>query len=137
MTCNVIAVTISEHFKSGQPPLDVHMLVLVRPEILGNRMEKWEYCLLWASPRKTVIIMPRGQIEKFTNNSRNRGFLTNLRAEGWQTVAFNIEPTVDMTYLFKRSVQTQEIANRDKPLSDVLIYPYTRIPYPEARTSLQ
>jgi hypothetical protein len=125
---------ISEHPKSGQPPLGVSTVVLVRPEVLGNRMEEWEYCLLWASPRKTVIIKSGGQMEKFTKKSRNRGILTNLQADGWQTVAFNIEPTVDMTYLFKRSVQTQEMAERDRPLSDVPIYPHTRIPYQEANT---
>ena len=136
MPRGLIVVMISEHLKSGQPPLGVSTLVLVRQEILGNRMEEWEYCLLWASPKKTVIIKPGGQMEKFTKNSRNRGILSDLQADGWQTVAFNIEPTVDMTYLFKRSVQTQEMAKRDKPLSDVPIYPHTRIPYQEANTSL-
>ena len=26
-------------------------------------MDEWEYCLLWASPRKTVIIKPGGQMD--------------------------------------------------------------------------
>ena len=99
-------------------------------------MDEWEYCLLWASPRKTIIITPGGQMEKFTKDSRNRGSLTTLQADGWQTVAFNIKPTVDMTYLFRRSVQTQETAEREKPLSDLPIYPHTGIQYQESNTSL-
>ena len=109
MTCDMIVVMISKYLKGGQPPLGASTLVLVRPENPGNRMEEWEYCLLWASPRKTVIITPGGEMEKFTNNSRNRGILTNLQADGWQTVAFNMEPTVDMTYLFKRQVKKRRM----------------------------
>lgn len=68
-------------------------------------MEEWEYCLLWASPRKTVVVKPRGQVETFSNHSRNQGVLAGLQADGWQTAAFNIDPTVDMIYLFKRQIQ--------------------------------
>ena len=80
-------------------------------------MDEWEYCLLWASPGKTIVIKPGGQIERFTKTGRNRGILTSLQADGWVTVAFNIEPTVDMTYLFKRQINRRRtIAEPEHPL---------------------
>ena len=113
------------------------MLALSWPEILGNRMEEWEYCLLWASPKKTVVVKPGSQVETFSKTSRSQGILAGLQADGWQTVAFNIAPTVDMTYLFKRPVQAQVLTARDKPVSDVSIYPWTRMPYQQADPSVQ
>lgn len=85
------------------------MLAFCQPEILGNRMEEWEFCLLWASPRKTVVIKPGGEIERYLSRSQNQGILASLQAEGWQTVAFDIDPTDDMTYLFKRQVKKRRI----------------------------
>ena len=70
----------------------------------------------------TVVIRPGGKMEKFTKNSRSPGILAGLQADGWQTVAFNIEPTVDMTYLFKRRLQSQTFAAEDKPLPNARIY---------------
>ncbi len=70
-------------------------------------MEEWEYCLLWASPEKTVVVKPGGQVETYSSSSLSGpsdGILVSLQADGWQTVAFNSTPTVDMTYLFKRRV---------------------------------
>ena len=98
-------------------------------------MDQWEYCLLWASPRMTVVIKPGGQMEKFTRNGRNQGILAGLQTDGWQTVAFNIAPTVDMTYLFKRQIQDAVSAARDKPCTETIIYPQARTPYQQANTS--
>lgn len=86
-------------------------------------MEEYEYCLLWASPRKTVIVKPGGQVEKFSNRSQSQGILTGLQTEGWETVAFNIEPTVDMLYMFKRPLQTLTLPVRDGSLPDVGMIP--------------
>ncbi|GMR10290.1 MAG: hypothetical protein BMS9Abin28_1111 [Anaerolineae bacterium] len=98
------------------------MLAFTEPEIMGIRMEEWEYCLLWASPRKTVVVKPGGQVETFSIHSCNQGVLAGLQVDGWQTVAFNTEPTVDMTYLFKRPIQRKTSIARDKPLMDVAGY---------------
>ncbi len=98
-------------------------------------MDEWEYCLLWASPRKTVVIKPGGQMEKFTRNSRSTGILAGLQAEGWQTVAFDIAPSVDMTYLFKRRVQNRVIAAKAKPLPNAPIYPQAPEQYPQIAIS--
>jgi hypothetical protein len=111
------------------------VLALIRPEILGNRMDEWEYCLLWASPRKTVVIKPGGQMEKFTRNSRSTGILTGLQADGWQTVAFDINPSVDMTYLFKRRVQNRVIAAKTKPIPNAPVYWQAQEPYPQTPIS--
>ena len=70
-----------------------------------------------------MVIKPGGQMEKFTRNSRSTGILAGLQAEGWQTVAFDIAPSVDMTYLFKRRVQDPVIAAKAKPLPNTPIYP--------------
>jgi len=72
-------------------------------------MEELEYCLLWASPRKTVVVKPGDQVETFSEHKPSRGILAGLQADGWQTVAFNMEPTVDMTYLFKRQVKKRRM----------------------------
>ncbi len=98
-------------------------------------MDEWEYCLLWASPRKTIVIKPGGQMEKFTRNRWSDGILAGLQADGWQTVAFDIEPTADMTYLFKRRVQSGGFSAKDKPLPNALIYAQAPTPYPEAGIS--
>ena len=98
-------------------------------------MDQWEYCLLWASPRMTVVIKPGGQMEKFTRNGRNQGILAGLQADGWQTVAFNIEPTVDMTYLFKRRLQKQAFAAKDKPLPKAPFFPQPQTSYPRVGIS--
>ena len=68
-------------------------------------MEQWEYCLLWANPRKTVIVRSDQKTETVSNQNHSQGILTGLRADGWQTIAFDIEPTSNMTYLFKRRVR--------------------------------
>ncbi len=94
-------------------------------------MDEWEYCLLWASPRKTVVIKPGGQMEKFTRSSRSTGILAGLQAEGWQTVAFDIAPSVDMTYLFKRRVQKRVIAAKVEPFPSAPIYPQAPEQYPQ------
>jgi hypothetical protein len=98
-------------------------------------MDEWEYCLLWASPIKTVVIKPGGQMEKFTRNSRSTGILAGLQADGWQTVAFNIEPTVDMTYLFKRRLERQAVAAEDKSVPHAPIYSQSPSSYPQAGVS--
>jgi hypothetical protein len=74
-------------------------------------------------------------MEKFTRNSRSTGILAGLQADGWQTVAFNTHPTVDMTYLFKRRLQRQAQAAEDKPFSSSPIYSQTPRPYPRAEVS--
>ena len=86
-------------------------------------MEEWEYCLLWASSRKTVVVKPGGQVETFSKNRPGQGILADLQADGWQTVAFNMEPTVDMTYLFKRRIRAMAIPEKDLSLSGLPIYP--------------
>ena len=71
-------------------------------------MEEWEYCLMWATPKVTVLIKPDRQVERFSNqveNNRATGILTSLRATGWKTVAFDITPTTNMAYLFKRRIR--------------------------------
>jgi hypothetical protein len=98
-------------------------------------MDEWEYCLLWASPRKTVVIKPGGQMEKFTRNSRSTGILSGLQAEGWQTVAFDIAPSVDMTYLFRRRVANRGIAAKAKPTPNAPIYRQAPEPYPQTAIS--
>lgn len=75
-------------------------------------MEEWEYCLLWASPWKTVVVKPGGQVETYSNLSQSGssgGILVGLQADGWQTIGYNTTPTVDMTYLFKRRVQSRRM----------------------------
>lgn len=98
-------------------------------------MDEWEYCLLWASPTKTVVIKPGGQMEKFTRNSRSPGILAGLQADGWQTVAFDIQPTVDMTYLFKRRVQRRQFASEEKSVPRIPIHSQAPMPYPQAGVS--
>ena len=98
-------------------------------------MDKWEYCLLWASPTKTVVIKPGGKMEKFIRNSRSTGILAGLQADGWQTVAFDIAPSVDMTYLFKRRVQKRVIDAKVKPLPSAPIYPQAAEQYPQIAIS--
>lgn len=85
-------------------------------------MEEWEYCLLWASPRKTVVVKPGGLVETFSRAGRSQGILAGLQAEGWQTIVFNIAPTVDMTYLFKRPIQSMTLLANDRPLVDAASY---------------
>jgi len=98
-------------------------------------MDEWEYCLLWASPEKTVVVKPGGQVETSSDHRRTQGILAGLQTDGWQTVAFNIAPTVDMTYLFKRQIQDAVLAERDKPCTETIIYPQARTPYQQANTS--
>ena len=113
------------------------MLTFAEPEILGNHMEQWEYCLLWASPATTVVVKPDGEVESFSNNRQSgssAGILTSLQADGWHTVAFNTEPTVDMTYLFKRRVQTRRMkAQPQHPTA----YLQTPTPPPQPASSPQ
>ena len=111
------------------------MLALGWPEILGNRVEEWEYYLMWASPRKTVVVKPGGQVETLSDHSRSQDILAGLQAYGWRTVAFNIAPTVDMTYLFKRQIQDPMMAAKDKPTTETLMYPQGRTPYQQANAS--
>jgi hypothetical protein len=93
-------------------------------------MDECEYCLLWASPTKTVVIKPGGMMEKFTRNSRSTGILAGLQADGWQTIAFNTQPSVDMTYLFRRRLQRQAFAAEDKPVPHAPIYSHSPTAYP-------
>ncbi|MFV2044590.1 MAG: hypothetical protein ACC700_15320, partial [Anaerolineales bacterium] len=81
---------------------------------------------LWASPRKTVVIKPDGEAEIISNHSRSassEGILVGLRADGWQTAAFNIDPTVDMIYLFKRQIQGRITEAENKHTSTYLQAP--------------
>lgn len=73
-------------------------------------MEEWEYCLMWATPRKTILIKPDRHVERFSDQAHNNpngstGILTSLRVAGWETVAFDITPTTNMAYLFKRRIR--------------------------------
>jgi hypothetical protein len=70
-------------------------------------------------------------MEKFTRSSRSTGILAGLQAEGWQTVAFDIAPSVDMTYLFKRRVQKRVIAAKVEPFPSAPIYPQAPEQYPQ------
>ena len=72
-------------------------------------MEEWEYCLLWATPAKTVVVKPGGEIERYSNLHQNEGILARLQTDGWQTVAFNIDPSVDMMYMFKREIKKRRV----------------------------
>ena len=98
-------------------------------------MDEWEYCLLWASPTKTVVVKPGGKMEKFTRNSRSMGILAGLQADGWQTVAFDIQPTVDMTYLFKRRLQKRVSPTAEMPIPSMPIYPQGPKPHPQPGVS--
>jgi len=82
-----------------------------------------------------VVIKPGGQMEKFTRNSRSTGILVGLQAEGWQTVAFDISPSVDMTYLFKRRVQNRVNAAKARPLPNAPIYSQAPEPHPSIAIS--
>ena len=73
-------------------------------------MEEWEYCLMWATPEKTILIKPDRHVERFSNQAQDNakassGILTGLRVAGWETVAFDISPTTNMAYLFKRRIR--------------------------------
>jgi hypothetical protein len=76
-------------------------------------------------------------MEKYTRNSRSTGILAGLQADGWQTVAFNSDPTVDMTYLFKRRLQRQAIPAADKTVPNAPIYPQISQPYTQTGLSQQ
>jgi len=84
-----------------------------------------------------VVIKPGGQMEKFTRNSRSTGILAGLQAEGWQTVAFDIAPSVDMPYLFKRRVHNRVIVAKVEPLPSAPIYPQAPERYPQSPISPQ
>ena len=95
-------------------------------------MEEWEYCLLWATPRKTIVAKPGGEIERYSNRAEGEGILVGLQADGWLTVAFDIEPTDDMTYLFRRRTQPRAIVAKDKPFLGAPIFPQVQTPHTEA-----
>lgn len=98
-------------------------------------MEEWEYCLLWATPKKTIVAKPRGEIERYSNRAEGEGILSGLQAEGWLTIAFDIMPTNSMTYLFRRRIQSRARITANKPLPDATIYAQTQTPYPQAGIS--
>lgn len=70
-------------------------------------MQKWEYCLLLVSPEEAML-RKTGQVTetiRLGEQAEDIGVLGSLGAEGWEAVGFQISPTADLMYFFKRPLE--------------------------------
>jgi len=70
-------------------------------------MQKWEYCLVMTTPKEVLVRKPGESLERFEAGEGDPeiGILGRLGTEGWEAVGFDVAPTADLFYLFKRPIQ--------------------------------
>ena len=73
-------------------------------------MQRWEYCLVLVSPEEAMLRRTGQPTETITlgeqaEDAEDIGVLGSLGAEGWEAVGFQISPTADLMYFFKRPLE--------------------------------